>query len=114
MKTFDEITMLTNDATELFKGSFKEDAHKKQQLREACDAIDALIQELDCVSCDAEIDADTKEILITLTCRYFEICFPAKNLRKASKNAKRLKFKSADDEHSEVIFTFDGIWVPVS
>lgn len=110
MKCFDAVTMVTDEATKQFGSLLQEDADKKLALQESCELIESLANQFGGVAYETEVDDETTEISVGLTCEEFETDATSSKLYELLERAKKVEFKTSDNEHIEIVFTFGGIW----
>lgn len=110
VKCFEAVTMVTDEATKQFGSLLYEDADKKHELQEACEMIESLANQFGGVAYETEVDDETTEISISLTCAEFETDAASSKFYELLKRTKKVGFKAAEKDKVEVTFTFDGIW----
>jgi hypothetical protein len=103
-------TMVTDEAAKVFGASVTENPEKEANLKAVCDAMDEFLEEFGGVSCEVEVDEDTRDITVTLVTNIFEVEKDTTCFQEMMKRAKRMEFaaESADKVRSK--FLLDGIW----
>jgi hypothetical protein len=102
--------MVTDEATEVFGASVTENPEKKANLKAVCDAIDEFLEESNGVSCEVEVDEDTRDITVTLVTNPFEVEKDTTYFQEMMKRSKRMEFSSANADEVCSKFLLDGIW----
>lgn len=111
VKCFDAVTMVTDEATARFAPTFQEDADKKSSLRDSCDMIESLANQFDGIAYETEVDEDTREISVALTCAEFETDEQSSGFYELLTRSKKVRFqKATEDDYITLTFVFDGIW----
>lgn len=113
VKCFDAVTMVTDEATKQFSPLLQEDADKKRALQELCEMIESLADQFDGVAYETEVDDETTEISISLTCAEFETNAASSKFYELLQCAKKVGFRAVEEDHIEMTFTFNGIWTAV-
>lgn len=111
VKCYDAVTMVTDEATRQFSPLLQEDADRKMMLQESCEMIESMANQFNGTAYETNVDRDTMEIAITLTCAEFETDATSSKFYELLERAKKFRLKAVGDDCIEVTFVFDGIWV---
>jgi hypothetical protein len=102
--------MVTDEATEVFGASVTENPEKKANLKAVCDAMDRFLSEFDGVSCEVEVDEDSKDITVTLVSGIFEVANDTVSFQEIMQRAKRMELSAENADEVCSKFLLDGIW----
>lgn len=110
-KCYDVAEVVIDEATKQFGSLLTVDKERQQELRECCGMVDMLAERFGGVSCEVEVNDETTDIMVSLVCGEFEIDTIADDFYVLMRKAKRVGFKSYEEEQLQIDFIFDGIWV---
>lgn len=112
IKCFDVATMVTDEATEQFGSLVREDREKKNFLKYCCSVIDDISERFNGVAFEVDVDDETTDITISLTCSEFELGVDDR-FYELLKSAKSFGVKVSEDDAEciKLDFVFGGIWV---
>lgn len=110
-KCYDVVEMVTEEATSQFGSLLKVDEERQRELRECCDLIDVLAEKFGGISYEVEVDDETTDITVSLVCGELEIDTSSDDFYGLMHKAKKVGFKSYENEQLQIDFIFGGIWV---
>lgn len=110
IKCFDVVEMVTTEATKQFGKLLVENNEKKQWLERYCADMDIIAEQFGGVSYEVEVDDETTDITVTLVCGGFETDKSSTVFYKLMQNAKKVTFKSCNDNEIQIDFILAGIW----
>jgi len=112
VKSFDYTKMVLDEATEKFsKFSWDLNEKKVDILKDYCDAIDEVLRATDGESFEVEVDEDTMNIYMTLSCANVVMESEEDKLYKLIDRALVVSFAAAKDcYHVLIRFTFPSVW----
>lgn len=115
IKCFDVVTMVTDEATQQFGSLVCEDNDKKDSLESCCSIIDNLAERFGGEAFEVEVDKDTEDIIISLTCAEF-IIESEDEFYELLEHVKSFSIKASEDGEDLICidFVFDGIWMRAS
>lgn len=114
VKCFDVVESVTEEATQRFAPVFTENQERKDILKQYCEAIDQLIDDISGSSIEVEVDEIKMTISIAIGCEEI-IIYPDNDLfYKLAERALVIKFYPDEDDQSMVMeFVFPSIWEKV-
>lgn len=111
MNSYDIVESVTDEATKQFLG-VREIPTRKEFLKNVCRDIDSLIERTEAGSFSVDIDEDTMDIILRVSCP--EIVAEERDhpLHQVLVNAKSFVIQKSQDAEDEVElqFRFPGIW----
>ena len=111
IKCFDVLDTIIDEANKRFAPRWIVNNEKSDILKEYCDAIDFISQEIDIVEIEAEIDEESMEIIITIGCEGEIIVQSESNtFYDLIERTVRFAFSAPHDDALLVKFVFPGIW----
>ena len=84
---------------------------KKELLRHYCDILQKISDDFDGAGFSVDIDEHTMDITVSLVCEDFEVRTMKQEFINLLNDLKGFGVKYFDDDHYEVSFTFEGIWI---
>lgn len=114
VKCFDVVESVTEEATKRFAPIFRENAERKDILKQYCSALDQLIEDISGNSIEVEVDEIKMTVSVAIGCDEV-IIYPDNDLfYKLAERALVMKFYPDEDDQSMVMeFVFPSIWEKV-
>lgn len=111
IKCFSVVESVTDEATKRFGAMFHENADRKTILKQYCEAIDKIIDDISGNSIEVDVDEIKMTISIAIGCDEV-IVYPEDNLfYQLAERSITIKFYPDEDDGSMVLeFVFPGIW----
>ena len=110
-KCYDVAEMVIDEATSQFGSLLMVDKEKQEELIECCGMIDVLAEKFGGISYEVEVNDETTDITISLVCNEFEVGTTSDDFYGLMRKAKKVGFKSYENEQIQIDFIFSGIWV---
>lgn len=108
VKCFDAVNMVLEEATERFYPLWSPDAHRTEQLRQYCEAIDAVVDEYGGTYFEVEVDEETMRIHVKLVCQ--EITLQRDKLLPVIQRSVFTRIVNRENDALAIHFAFAGIW----
>ena len=110
IKCFEIVSMVTDEASDQFGSLLTVNIEKKKELKEICDMIDVIADDFNGISYEVDIDDETTDITICLTCNEFETDSSNNAFLSILNHAKKVGFKSDNGNKIQMEFVINGIW----
>lgn len=114
VRCYDVTKMVIDEATKRFGAYYNVNEASASSLMSCCELIDRLARRFNGISYEVDVDEETTDITIALTCDEFEVGSPKDDFYKIVAQAKQVNIKpcSPDSSQVQLDFVFDGIWEP--
>ena len=108
---FDAVSFVLDDAQERFGASWKLNNNELKRLKLDCSEMDAVVQEFNCESVEAEIDEETMELTVSLACEEMTFEYGRSNpFFKVIQRTSAFGFKQSDDGNLVAFFRYGSLF----
>ena len=90
--------------------SLKTDKQKQLTLERCSKIIDTLSERFGGTSYEVEMDKETPDTIIAFVCEEFSVYTASDDFYKLVRKAKKVEFKSYEEERIQIYFTLDSVW----
>ena len=108
---YDAVSMVLDDAEERFGQTWKLNQEALKRLKSDCKLLDAVVQDFNCDSIEAEVDEESMDLIVTLFCEDMTLEYGRSHpYFKLIQHTDSFGFRNGGEDRLLVFFRFGGIF----